>query len=96
MLAASTHAAAYFAVFQPWLPEDLRTSVMSLAYDVPPLCHGLPFARTTLAQSTGQMSTETARNRRLRSSPGEQALSMSSTIDRRRQKARDKTQKISD
>ena len=39
MLVATAHAAAYFAVFQPGLPADLRTPVMSLAYGILPLCH---------------------------------------------------------
>lgn len=32
-------AAAYVAAFQPWLPIDLQTPVLSLAYGVPPMCH---------------------------------------------------------
>jgi hypothetical protein len=38
VLVAVGHAAAYFAVFQPWLPDDLRTPMMSLAYGILPLC----------------------------------------------------------
>ena len=39
VLVAVSHAAAYIAVFQPGLPEDLRTPIMSLAYGILPLCH---------------------------------------------------------
>ena len=39
VLVLLTHAAAYAAVFQPGLPADLRTPVMSLAYGILPLCH---------------------------------------------------------
>ena len=36
---AAAHVAAYVAAFQPWLPADLQTPVLSLVYVVPPLCH---------------------------------------------------------
>ena len=39
VLVAVAHAAAYYAVFQPGLSEDLRTPAMSLAYGILPLCH---------------------------------------------------------
>lgn len=39
LLVAAAHAAAYFAVFQPALSDGLRTTAMSLAYGVLPLCH---------------------------------------------------------
>ena len=39
VMVATAHVVAYFAVFQPSLPEDLRTPVMSLAYGILPLCH---------------------------------------------------------
>ena len=38
VLVAATHAAANFEVFQPALSDDLRTTVMSLAYGGLPLC----------------------------------------------------------
>lgn len=39
VLVAVAHAAAYFAVFQPALSGSLRTTAMSLAYGILPLCH---------------------------------------------------------
>ena len=39
VLVAAAHAAAYFAVFQPALSGGLRTTAMSLAYGILPLCH---------------------------------------------------------
>lgn len=39
VLVAAAHVAAYIAVFQPSLPDNLRTPVMSLAYGILPLCH---------------------------------------------------------
>jgi hypothetical protein len=39
LLVAVTHVAAYVAAFQPWLPADVQTAVLSLAYGVLPLCH---------------------------------------------------------
>ncbi len=36
---AGAHAAAYFAVFQQSLPEDLRTPMVSLAHGILTLCH---------------------------------------------------------
>ena len=39
LLVLLAHAAAYAAVFQPGLPTDLRTPVMSLAYGILPLCY---------------------------------------------------------
>ena len=39
VLVAATHLTAYFAVFQPSLPDNLRTPAMSLAYGILPLCH---------------------------------------------------------
>lgn len=38
-LFAAAHAAVYVAAFQPWLPPDLQTPVLSLAYGVLPMCH---------------------------------------------------------
>lgn len=39
VLVAAAHVAAYIAVFQPSLPDNLRTPAMSLAYGILPLCH---------------------------------------------------------
>lgn len=39
VLVAAAHAAANFAVFQPGLSDGLRTTAMSLAYGILPLCH---------------------------------------------------------
>ena len=39
VLVTATHLAAYFAVFQPALTNGLRTTAMSLAYGILPLCH---------------------------------------------------------
>lgn len=39
VLVLLAHAAAYAAVFQPSLPDNLRTPAMSLAYGILPLCH---------------------------------------------------------
>lgn len=39
ILVAAAHVVAYVAAFQPWLPADLQTTVLSLAYGVLPLCH---------------------------------------------------------
>ena len=39
VLVAVAHAATYFAVFQPALSDGLRTTAMSLAYGILPLCH---------------------------------------------------------
>lgn len=39
VLVAAAHAAAYFAAFQPALSGGLRTTAMSLAYGILPLCH---------------------------------------------------------
>jgi len=36
---AAANAAAYFAMFQPALTDVLRTTAMSLAYGILPLCH---------------------------------------------------------
>ena len=39
MLVALPHVAAYIAMFQSGLPDNLRTPAMSLAYGILPLCH---------------------------------------------------------
>jgi len=39
LLVAVAHVAAYFIAFQPWVPADLQTPVLSLAYGVLPMCH---------------------------------------------------------
>ena len=39
VLVAAAHAAAYFAVFQSALSDDLRTTAISVAYGILPLCH---------------------------------------------------------
>lgn len=39
VMVASTHLAAHFTAFQPWLPADLQTPMLSLAYGILPFCH---------------------------------------------------------
>ena len=39
ILVAAAYVAAYFAVLQPALTDGLRTTAMSLAYGILPLCH---------------------------------------------------------
>lgn len=39
MLVALPHVAAYIAMFQSGLPDNLRTPAMPLAYGILPLCY---------------------------------------------------------